>query len=114
MMIRGGCAGVLSVWLMASVAALGAQESRTAEKPGTTSVPVGRLGDYVGVYRDAEGPDVVGSVYIEGSKLYIEGKRSPRVELQEGSMDHFAAHGLKVVFVRNAAGKVSGLRSSFV
>jgi uncharacterized protein len=113
MMVRGGCAVVLSVWLMASVAALGAQESQTVEKkPGTTAVPVGRLGDYVGLYRSAEEPDVVGSVYVEEHKLYIEGKRSPRIELQEESMDHFAAHGLKIAFVRNAAGRVSGLTSN--
>jgi uncharacterized protein len=112
MMIRGGCAVVLFVWLMASVAALGAQETQTAEKPSTASVPVGRLGDYVGLYRSAEEPDVVGSVYVEEHKLYIEGKRSPRIELHEESMDHFAAHGLKIAFVRNAAGRVSGLTSN--
>jgi uncharacterized protein len=113
MTIRGGCAVVLSVWLAASVTAFGGQENQAAEQSHTTTVSTGKLGDYVGLYRETNEPDVVGSVYVEGTKLYIEGKRSPRVELQEESTDHFAAHGLKVVFVRNAAGRVSGLRSSF-
>ncbi len=113
MMIRGGCTVALSAWLLASGAALHAQESQVTEKAHTATASVSKLADYVGQYRETEEPDVVGSVYIEGNKLYIEGKRSPRVELQEESVDHFAAHGLKVVFVRNSTGKVSGLRSSY-
>jgi putative CocE/NonD family hydrolase len=112
MTIRGGCAVVLSVWLVASVTAFGAQENQNAEQSHTTTVSTGKLGDYIGQYRETDEPDVVRSVYVEGNKLYIEGKRSPRVELQEEAMDHFAAQGLKVVFVRNAAGRVSGLKSS--
>ncbi len=51
------------------------------------------------------------SVYREGDKLFIEGERSPRIELRAESVDHFSAHGLRVVFVRDASGKVSGLTS---
>jgi hypothetical protein len=102
MMVRGGCAVVLSAWLMASVALSGAQDSQTAEKPHSVTLPTGKLDEYVGQYREAEEPDVVNSVYLEGNKLYIEGERSPRVELQAESADHFSAHGLRVVFVRDA------------
>ena len=110
MMVRGGCAVVLSAWLMASAALLGAQESQTTEKPHTVTLPAGKLDEYVGQYRETEEPDVVNSVYREGDKLFIEGERSARVELQAESADHFSARGLRVVFVRDASGKVSGLK----
>jgi len=109
MMARGGCAVVLSGWLMASAAVWGAQASQTSEKPHTVTLPAGKLDEYVGQYREAEEPDVVNSVYREGDKLFIEGERSPRVELQAESADHFSARGLRIVFVRDASGKVSGL-----
>jgi uncharacterized protein len=109
MMVRGGCVVVLSAWLMASVAVLGAQEGQTAEKVHTVTLPAGKLDEYVGQYRETEELDVVNSVYREGDKLFIEGERSPRVELRSESVDHFSAHGLRVVFVRDASGKVSGL-----
>jgi uncharacterized protein len=113
MIIRGGCTVILSALLLASVTGLRAQESQTADKPHTATAPVSNLADYVGQYREIEEPEVVSSVYVEANKLYIEGRRSPRVELQVESVDHFAAHGLKVVFVRNATEKVSGLKSSY-
>ncbi len=112
MMVRGGCAVVLSAWLMASATVLCAQETQTVEKPHTVAVPSSKLDEYVGQYREAEEPDVVTSVYREGEKLFVEGERSPRIELQAESVDHFSARGLRVVFVRDASGKVSSLIGS--
>ena len=109
MKIGGCCAVVLGGWMMASVAALGAQETQTAGK----SHAVGKLDEYVGQYRDEVEPDVVSSVYREGDKLYIEGVRWERLELQAESADHFYAQRLRVVFARSTAGKVSGLTSTF-
>jgi putative CocE/NonD family hydrolase len=116
MKIRGCCALVLSGWLMASVASVAvvsAQEAQTAEKHHAITLPVGALDEYVGQYRDEVEPDVVSSVYREGDRLYIEGERWARLELQAESADHFYAKGLRVVFARSAAGKVSGLTSTF-
>jgi uncharacterized protein len=112
MMVRGGCAVVLSAWLMASATVLCAQETQTVEKPHTVTVPSNKLDEYVGQYREAEEPDVVTSVYREGDKLFVEGERSPRIELQAESVDHFSARGFRVVFVRDASGKVSSLIGS--
>jgi len=56
MMARGGCAVVLSGWLMASAAVWGAQASQTSEKPHTVTLPAGKLDEYVGQYREAEEP----------------------------------------------------------
>jgi uncharacterized protein len=108
MMVRCGCAVILSACLMASVV-VGAQGSQTTEKPDSVTLPAGKLDEYVGQYRETEEPDVVNSVYREGDKLYIEGERSPRIELRAESVDHFSAHGLRVAFVRDASGKVSAL-----
>jgi putative CocE/NonD family hydrolase len=112
MKIRGCGALVLCGCMMAS-AVLGAQEAQTKEKPHSITLPAVKLDEYVGQYRDEVEPDVVSSVYREGGKLYIEGARWERLEIQADSTDHFNAPRLRVVFARNAAGKVSGLASTF-
>jgi putative CocE/NonD family hydrolase len=115
MKIRSFGAVVLLGFVLASVGGVVAQE--TAQKndgPRAIVVAAGKLDEYVGEYREAYEPDVVSSVYREGEKLYVEGERSPRVELEAESVDHFFSHGLRVVFVRDAAGKVSGLKSTVV
>jgi len=112
MKIGGRCAVVLGVWMVASVAVLDAQQAQTMEKPHAATLSAAKLDEYVGQYRDEVEPDVLGSVYREGDKLYLEGERSQRYELQPESADHFSAHGLRIVFARDAAGKVSGLTST--
>jgi uncharacterized protein len=113
MRIGGCCAVVLSGWIMASAAVLGAQGGQTAEKTHAIALPTGRVNEYVGQYRDTTEPDLVSSVYRDGDKLFVEGEREPRVELQAESADHFFARGLRVAFMRDAEGKVSGLTSTF-
>jgi putative CocE/NonD family hydrolase len=106
-MIFAGC-------LLASVTALGAQE--TVRQSGTSAavtLPASRLAEYAGQYRDAVEPDVVSSVYVEGGRLFIEGERTARVELRVELSDRFVAGDVPVVFVRDAAGKVSGLKSAY-
>src|ERR1700753_745523 len=112
MKIGGFCAAVLSGWMMASAVVLFAQPAQGVEKPHAITLPTGKLDEYVGQYRDGVEPDVLSSVYRESGKLYIEGERSPRYELQAESADHFFAQGLRIVFSRDAAGKVSGLVST--
>jgi uncharacterized protein len=113
MRIGGCCAVVLAGWMVASAAVLGAQGNQTAERTHAIALPAGRVNEVVGQYRDATEPDVVSSVYRDGDKLFIEGERSPRFELQVESADHFFAPGLRVVFARDAMGKVSGLTCTF-
>jgi len=115
MKIRCCCAMVFSAFLMASAGVLGAQEAAQKSDASKAAVllPASKLDEYVGQYRNATEPDVVSSVYREGDKLYMEGERSQRVELQAESADQFVSRGLRVMFVRDAAGKVSGLTSSF-
>ncbi len=90
-----------------------AQDSATAETKAV-ALPVAKLDEYVGMYRPASEPDVVSSVYREGDSLYAEGERSPRVELKAESADHFFVSGSeqKIEFLRDASGKVSGLKIS--
>jgi putative CocE/NonD family hydrolase len=112
MKIGGCCAVVLGVWMVGPVAVLDAQQAQTMEKPHAATLLASKLDEYMGQYRDEVEPDVLSSVYREGDKLYIEGERLQRYELQAESADHFSAHGVHVVFVRDAAGKVSGLTTT--
>jgi len=115
MKIRGLGAVVFFGFLLASVSGVAAQETaQKSDEPKTIALPVATLDEYVGEYRNADEPDVVSSVYREGDKLYMEGERSARVELEAAAADHFFSHETRVVFVRDGAGKVSGLTSSAV
>jgi putative CocE/NonD family hydrolase len=68
--------------------------------------------EYVGQYRPAEEPDEVSAINLEGGKLYVEGERSARVELQEETKDHFVGSGLsrRYSVVRDASGKVAAIK----
>ena len=115
MKIRGLGAVVLSAILLASVASVASSAApetyQTGEEPKAITLSGAKLDEYVGQYRETAEPDVVDSVYREGGKLYIEGARAAKVELQAESVDHFFGREMRVVFVRDAAGKVSGLTS---
>jgi putative CocE/NonD family hydrolase len=110
MKIRSFGMVVLSAILLSSVASSAAQQTyQKGEEPKAITLSEAKLDEYVGQYRQASEPDVVDSVYREGDKLYIEGARSARAELQAESVDHFFGREMRVVFVRDAAGKVSSL-----
>ncbi|MEO6981523.1 MAG: CocE/NonD family hydrolase, partial [Edaphobacter sp.] len=108
---------VLAGALLACVGALGALRAqepvRLTENPAAAVSTAGELGQYAGLYRDAAEPDVVSSVSVDSGRLFIETERAARVELQEVSEDHFSAGDVPVVFVRDGAGKVSGLKSAY-
>jgi putative CocE/NonD family hydrolase len=72
------------------------------------------LAEYVGQYHPAEEPDAVSAINLSGSTLTIEGERSPRVELKADGKDQFSEVGspLRLSFVRDAEGKVSGVSIS--
>src|ERR1700733_8528590 len=112
MKIRGLGTVVLSVFLLALAGAVGGQETaQKKDEPKAITLSGAKLDEYVGQYRQTAEPDVVDSVYREGDKLYIEGARSAKVELQAESVDHFFGREIRVVFGRDAAGKVSSLTS---
>jgi uncharacterized protein len=101
---------VLSFFLLVSAGAVVAQETpQKSKEPKAITLSTDKLDEYVGQYRETTEPDVVDSVNREGDKLYIEAERSERVELQADAPDHFFGHEIRVVFARDAAGKVSGL-----
>src|SRR5580698_7651424 len=83
--------------------------------PAIAAVSAKGLDEYVGQYRAAVEPDAVDSVYYEGGSLFFEGERWPRTELKAESTDHFVVTGspVRVEFVRDADGKVSGLKMNF-
>jgi uncharacterized protein len=114
MKIRSFGAGAFFGFMLASVSGVVAQETaQKNDEPKAIALPAATLDQYVGEYREAAEPDVLTSVYRDGDKLFVEGERSPRVELEAESVDHFSSHGMRVVFVRDVAGKVSGLTSRF-
>ncbi|WP_263384045.1 CocE/NonD family hydrolase [Granulicella arctica] len=103
-------AGVSAVVLSCGVA-FGMQDATpTPTNPVTITLPAGKLAEYVGTYHVNTEPDVLISIYVEGGKLYLEGERSPRVELQASAPDHlfWAANPAGIDFVRDSSGKVTG------
>ena len=111
---RGLLKIVLSGLMLASVGTLTAQQ-QTKPDPKAITLPSSKLDEYVGQYRVTTEPDVVNAIYREGDKVYVESERSPRAELQAESADHFvlSGSGSRVVFARDAAGKVTGLKIAF-
>jgi len=74
--------------------------------------PAAPLSQYVGQYRGAD-PEQLRSVYLDSGKLYEEGERTQRQELTpDASADTFkvGTGTARVVFVRDAAGNVTGLK----
>ncbi len=116
MMFRRSFTLMFSGFVLASTVALVAQNlaPRTVD-PAMVAVSANTLDEYAGQYRAAAEPDAVDSVYREGGSLFLEGERWPRTELKAESADHFFVTGtsLRVEFVRDADGKVSGLKMSF-
>jgi uncharacterized protein len=91
----------LGVSLCSSILAWGWQDAPT-------------LAEYVGQYHFTEEPDSVSAINLSGGTLTIEGERSPRVELKAEGKDQFSEVGspLRLSFVRDSDGKVSGLTFS--
>ncbi len=71
-------------------------------------VPTAILDAYVGQYRQQDEPEIVLSVFRDGDRLYIEGPRSPRLDLTAESnttfKPHFDAH---YTFIADSSGQVT-------
>ena len=104
---------LLSVVLLGSCISMWAQGMGTPANAAAVTLPAGKLAEYVGQYRSATEPDVVNSVSVKGDALCVEGERMVTRELKAESEDHFfiAGTSVRVVFTRDAAGKVTGLKT---
>jgi hypothetical protein len=74
-----------------------------------------KLADYVGQYRGADEPDIVDAVLLKDGRLFVESERISTLELKpDSAADHFSVidRPLKIVFTRDAAGKVTGLKTN--
>ena len=73
-------------------------------------VPTALLDSYTGQYRQHNEPDIVLSVFRDGDRLFIEGARTPRIDLTPESATTFKpdfdAH---YTFITGAGGQVTGI-----
>jgi len=81
-----------------------------AAPAGTVTLPATELDTVVGTYSRTTDPDVLISVSRDGSHLYTEGERSPRLELFPLSGDQYVTEGSREEFdfAHDASGKVTG------
>ena len=77
---------------------------------GTVTLPSTELDTVVGTYSRTADPGVLVSVSRDGSHLYTEGARSPRLELFPLSRDQYVTEGSREEFdfSRDGSGKVTG------
>jgi hypothetical protein len=88
-----------------------AQATPTQAAPaGTITLQPAELDTVVGTYSRTNDPDVLTSVIRDGSHLFTEGERSPRLELFPISRDQYVTEGNReeYAFTRDVSGKVTG------
>ena len=85
----------------------------SAQKP-PAHVPKATLDAYTGQYRQHDEPDIVFSVFRDRDRLYMEGARSPRLDLTSESNTIFTPDGgnSHYTFLATAAGQVATMRFS--
>lgn len=67
----------------------------------------------LGTYAQEGEPDVLLAVSQDGGRLFVEGARSPKLELHPAGADSFtASDALNYHFLRDTAGKVTGMATS--
>ena len=99
------------------MAANGQGQAAASTQAGSAVSASELLDQYVGQYRDIGDSGQLNSVYLDGSALYEESERAPRQRLTLDAAAGQAADRFRmevtpahVVFLRDAAGQVSGLR----
>jgi putative CocE/NonD family hydrolase len=95
------------LFLLAGSAIAVAQE---ATPPPKFQIPADKLPAFVGQYVYDDDPDLVRSLSLDGSRLFTESFRTPRVELIPQSEDTFTALNVPVTFkfIRSTDGKIAG------
>ena len=99
----------LIVFLQLGGAPFGFRRQDTAPPPNF-QVPADKLAAFVGQYVFVDDPDLVRSISLEGSRVFIESFRTRKVELLPQSEDTFTAFNatVKFKFLRSTEGKVMG------
>jgi len=85
---------------------------RVKSQPQQAPVSADQLAAYAGQYQFDDDPDVIWSVTVEGSRLFVESPRGPRLQLVPQSEDTFTALNApfsSVKFVRSAEGNIDGV-----
>ena len=95
------------IFLLAGFTVAIAQETAP---PPKFQIPADKLPSYVGKYTYDDDPDLVRSISLDGSHLFTESLRSPRVEIVPQSEDTFLAVNGPVTFkfLRSPEGKIVG------
>ena len=98
---------VCALFLCSCSAATIGQE---AAPPPKFQIPADKLAAFVGQYAYDDDPDLIRSISMEGSGLFIESVRAPKVELNPESEDTFGFpnSSVKFKFLRSPEGKIIG------
>jgi uncharacterized protein len=98
-----------AVFLLASSTIAIAQDN---PRPQQFQISADKLAAFVGQYQYKDDPDVIRSVSLDGSRLFIESVRAPRAELVPQSEDTFSLANVSVhvtlKFIRSTEGKIIG------
>ncbi|HEX4312047.1 MAG TPA: CocE/NonD family hydrolase [Acidobacteriaceae bacterium] len=85
----------------------------TPQKAAGVHVPTTTLDSYVGQYREQDEPDIVLSIFRDGDRLYMEGARSPRLDLTAESNTSFTPDSTShYTFVTDSSGAVTSVKFS--
>jgi len=96
------CAFLLAVFALAV--------SRVRSQPQEFQVSADKLPAYAGQYQFDDEPDLIWSFSVDGSRLFMESRRSARLELVPQSEDAFSPTNLAVTFqfIRSADRNIAG------
>jgi uncharacterized protein len=95
------------LFLLAGFSVAIAQDAAPAPK---FQVPADKLAAFVGQYQYDDDPDLVRSITLDGSHLFTESLRTPRVEIVPQAEDTFAVPNAPVTFkfLRSPEGRIVG------
>jgi putative CocE/NonD family hydrolase len=79
-------------------------------QPQQFQISADKLAAFVGQYQYDDDPDIIRSLSLDGSRLFTESRRTPRIELIPQSEDTFGPAKSPVVFkfIRSAEGNIVG------
>jgi putative CocE/NonD family hydrolase len=84
--------------------------SRVKSEPQGFHVSADKLAGFAGQYQYDDDPDLIWSLSADGSRLFMESRRSARAELIPQSEDAFSARNVRVSlkFIRSSDGNIAG------
>jgi len=99
-----------ALFLLAVCAFAIAQDS---PQPQAFQISADKLAAYAGQYQYDDDPDLIRSLSVDGARLYIESRRSARLELVPQSEDTFSLPTIRATmkFIRSAEGTIAGYDS---